>query len=46
MRLVRGHGLSKMIADNQDGNENEFKFNDETNEDDQKQMVVSQVDIN
>ena len=31
MRLVRGQGLSKMIADNQDGNEKEFKFDSETN---------------
>ena len=45
MRLVRGQGLSKMIVDNQDGNKKEFKFDDETN-DDQKKMVVSQVDIN
>ena len=46
MRLVRGQGLSKMIANNQDGNEKEFKFDDETNENDQKKMVISQVDIN
>ena len=35
-----------MIAKNQDENEKEFKFDNETNEDDQKKMVVSQVDIN
>ena len=35
-----------MITNNQDGNEKEFKFDDEMNEDDQKQMIVSQVDIN
>lgn len=35
-----------MIADNQDGDEKEFKFDHETNNDDQKKMVVSQVDIN
>ena len=34
MRLVRGQGLSKMIADNHDGNKKEFKFDDEMNEDD------------
>ena len=35
-----------MIAKNQDGDEKDFTFNTETNEDDQKKMVVSQVDIN
>ena len=45
MRLVRGQGLSKMILDNQDGHEKEFKFDSETNEDDQSKMVISQVDI-
>ena len=35
-----------MIANNQDGNKKEFKFDSETNEDDQNKMVVSQVDIN
>ena len=45
MRLVRGKGFSKIIANNQDGNEKEFKFDNETNEDDQNKMVVSQVDI-
>ena len=34
MRLVRGQGLSRMIADNQDGNEKGFKFDSETNKDD------------
>ena len=46
MRLVRGKGLSKMMAKNQDGDEKEFKFDNETNNDDQKKMVMSQVDIN
>ena len=45
MRLVRGQGLSKMIADNQDGNEKGFKFDSETNENDQNKMIVSQVHI-
>ena len=35
-----------MIADNQDGNEKEFNFDNETDEDDKKRMVVSQFDIN
>ena len=35
-----------MIADYQDGDEKDFKFDGETSEDDQKRMVVSQVDIN
>jgi hypothetical protein len=35
-----------MITNNQDGNEKEFKFDNKTNKDDQKKMVVSQVDIN
>ena len=35
-----------MIADNQDGDEKEFKFDNKMNKDDQKKMVVSQVDIN
>ena len=33
-RLVRGKGLLKMIADNQDENEKEFKFDDEIDKDD------------
>ena len=45
MRLVWGQRLSKMIANNHDGNEKEFKFDSETNEDDQNKMIVSQVDI-
>ena len=45
MRLVRGQGLSKMIADNQDGNEKEFRFDSETNKNDQNKMIISQVDI-
>ena len=35
MRLVRHQWLSKMIADNQDGNEKKFKFDSEVNENDQ-----------
>ena len=46
MRLVRGQGLSKMIADYQDEDEKDFKFDDDTSEDDQKRMLVSQVDVN
>ena len=45
MRLVRGQGLSKMIADNQIGDKKKFKFDSEMNENDQKKMIVSQVDI-
>ena len=45
MRLVRGQGLSKMIVDNQVGDENKFRFDSETDVKDQKKMVVSQVDI-
>ena len=46
MRLVRGQGLSKMIVDYRDGDEKDFKFDDETLENDQKRMIVSQFDIN
>lgn len=45
MTLVRGQGLSKMIADNQIEDKNKFWFDGETNVDDQKKIVVSQVDI-
>ena len=41
MRLVRGQGLSKMIADYEDGDEKDFKFDDETLENNQKRMIVS-----
>ena len=34
MRLVRGQGLSMLIANNQDGNEKEFKFDNEVVKDD------------
>ena len=34
MRLVKGQGLSKMIDDNQDGNEKGFKFDSKKNEND------------
>ena len=46
IKLLKGQDLSKMIANNQDRDEKEFKFDTKTNEDDQKKMVVSQVDIN
>ena len=46
MKLIMGQDLSKMIVDNQDGDEKEFRFDTESNEDDQKKMIVSQVDIN
>ena len=39
MRLVKGQGLSKIIADNQDGDEKHLKFDNKTDEDDQKGMV-------
>ena len=46
MRLVRGQGLSKIIVDNQDGDQKEFKFDNEIDEKDQKKkIVISQVDI-
>ena len=45
MRLVRGQGLSKMIADNQVGDEKKFKFDSESNDNEHKKMIVSQVDI-
>lgn len=45
MRLVRGQGLLNMIADNQDGDEKEFKYDNDINEDDQNKVIVSQVDI-
>ena len=45
MRLIWGQGLSKMIANNQDGNEKGFKFDSEADEDDQNKIIVSQVDI-
>ena len=45
MRLVRGQGLSKMIMDNQIEDEKKFRFDSETNMEDQKKIVVSQVDI-
>ena len=35
-----------MISGYQDGDENDFKFDDETLEDDKKRMVLSQFDIN
>ena len=45
MKLVRGQGLSKMIANNQIKDEKKFWFNGETKVEDQKKIVVSQVDI-
>ena len=46
MKLLRGHGLMKMIANNKIGNEKEFKFDDETStKDQQKKIILSQVDI-
>lgn len=46
MKLVRGQGLKKITIDNEIGNENEFRFDDETNTKDQdKKIIVSQVDI-
>ena len=45
MKLVRGQGLTKMITDNEINNDNEIKFDDEINTDNQKKIIVSQVDI-
>ena len=45
MRLVRGQGLSKMMADNQVGHEKKCKFNSQIDENNLKKMIVSQVDI-
>ena len=45
MRLVKGEGLSNMIADNRDKDEKEFKFDTDTNENDENKMVLSQIDI-
>ena len=44
MRFVRGQELSKMITNNQVVDEKKFKFDNEANENDQKKMIVSQVD--
>ena len=35
-----------MIADYQDEDEKDFKFDDDTSKDDHKRMLVSQVDVN
>ena len=45
MRLVIGQGLLKMIVDNQVEDEKEFRFDNWMNENNQKKMIVSQVDI-
>lgn len=45
MKLVRGQGLSRMIANNQISNENKFEFEKEIDDKDQKKMIVSQIDI-
>ena len=46
MKLVRGQGLTKMIVDNEIKNENKFRFDEEVSaEDQQKKIIVSQVDI-
>ena len=46
MKLVSGQGLSKIMDDNQVGDERKFRFDNETNVQDQEKMIVSQVDIN
>ena len=46
MRLVRGQGLTKMIVNDEIGNENKCRFDDEINtQDQQKKIIASQVDI-
>ena len=41
MKLVRGQGLSKMIADNQVGDEKKFRFDNEIDVEDREKMIVS-----
>ena len=45
MKSVRGQGLSKMIVDNQIEDEKKSKLDGETDMEDQKKIVISQVDI-
>ena len=39
MKLVIGLGLTKMIANNEIKNENQFRFNDDINTKDQKRRI-------
>lgn len=45
MKLVRGQGLTKMIANNETDNDSEIRFDDEINTDNQQKVMVSQVNI-
>ena len=45
MKLVRVQGLSKIIVDNQIKDEKKFQFEDELDVEDQRKIIVSQVDI-
>ena len=45
MNFLRGKGLTKMIVDNEIGNDKKTRFDDEINIDDQQKITMSQVDI-